>query len=217
MSDDVWREEPKVKRWLERIGRSGGEVRSMSCEWQVTRKDNELLFGAFRTDTVDRTGTPLPPVVVIRGDAVVVVPQVRNRDTGETRFLAIRQPRIGNGDTNLEFPAGMLDRDIDDPRGVAARELHEETGVPVEDAALFALHDKPLHTSVGLLDESIFFYGCMLDVDNTEYADLRSRQAGEPSEREHIVTALCTADEIRSEACSMQVLLGLALFERKLR
>jgi 8-oxo-dGTP pyrophosphatase MutT (NUDIX family) len=204
--------EPKFLHWRTALERAGCSIRSVREEWRADRRSGELLFGAFRVDAAGPDGTPLPPIVLVRGDAVVVVPLVRNCNTGEERFAMVRQLRIGNGSSNLEFPAGMLDRQVSDPCGVAARELAEETGLSVPPESMHPLHDTPLHTSVGLLDEAIYFYGCVVQLSDGEYGTLEGRAAGEPSEHEHIVTALVTQEQAEREGRSMQVLLALRLF-----
>ncbi len=101
------------------------------------KKNGELLFALCEADVTDPQGNKLPRYIFIRGHAVIVVPLVKNRDTGEERFLMIRQRRIGNGGNNLEFPAGMLDREVNAARAVAVRELSEETGLDVERQGTF--------------------------------------------------------------------------------
>jgi len=68
----------------------------------------------------------------------------------------VRQRRIGNGNLSLEFPAGMLDAEVDNPLGVATREFIEETGLGISASDLFPLFDKKLFSSVGASDEGIF-------------------------------------------------------------
>ncbi|MBD3244061.1 MAG: NUDIX domain-containing protein [Chitinivibrionales bacterium] len=213
MSD--WQDEPKVVSWRSSLTEHGTELKAMTPEWLYHKPNGELLFGAFSVDAVDKHGHKFPSVVVLRGHAVVVVPVLRNRDTGEERFLAILQPRIGNGQTNLEFPAGMLDRQVDDPRGVAARELHEETGLAIAAQRLRLLHPHPLHTSVGLLDEGIYFYGCSAELSDHEYRSYDNRRSGSASENEQITTVLRTAAEIRQQAQSVQTILGVMLFDAR--
>ncbi len=211
MSD--WRNEPKVQRWRLSLAENGTDIRGMTPQWLYHKRNGELLFGAFTVDAADAEGHTYPRVVVLRGHAVVVVPLLRNRDTGEERFLTILQPRIGNGCINLEFPAGMLDREIDEPRGVAARELHEETGLQLPPSDMRPLHPRPLHTSVGLLDEGIYFYGCRVELSDNRYRSFDNRRGGSASENEQIITALRTADQIRQEAQSVQTILGVMLFD----
>ena len=53
--------------------------------------------------------------------------------TGDGRFLINNQYKHGLGSEVLEFPAGGIDPDEDDPLVTARRELMEETGYSFED------------------------------------------------------------------------------------
>ena len=208
-----WRQEPKIREWEKALADAGCRVRRLRAERLIRRRDGELLFGMLRADVADPDSRALPPIALVRGNAVVVVPLLRNRDTGRERFLTVSQRRIGNGKMNVEFPAGMLDREVDDPAAVAVRELHEEAGLWVTPAQLTLLHSRPLHTSVGLLDEAIWFYGCVVDLPGRQYRAFEGARHGARSERERIVTGLRTAEEIEREALSLPVVMGLRLFQ----
>lgn len=205
--------EPKVKTWKERVTSAGCSIRSMEPLHLVHKKDGVLLFGLFHTDVVDPEGKPLVPIVLIRGDACVVVPLVHNKKTGEQRFVMVRQRRIGTGNLALEFPAGMIDRHEGHPREVAARELREETGLDVDPSDIVSLCDKPLFTSAGLQDEGIHYFGCTLHLDDDEYRELEGRLAGNQSEQEHISVTLKTREEGERETNSAQVRLAFVLFD----
>jgi len=208
-----WHEEPKVRAWLDSLERAGCRILGIEPEKLYHKSNGQLLFGVFRTNIHDPEGHRIPPVAVVRGDAVVVVPLLRNLTDGEERYLTVLQRRVGNGRLNLEFPAGMLDREIHTPRAVAVRELHEETGLQVGLDDIFSLHHVTLHTSVGLLDEAIHYFGCRLAVSAERYRAFDGARNGEASEHEHITTALRTAAEIEHEASSSQTLLGLRMME----
>jgi 8-oxo-dGTP pyrophosphatase MutT (NUDIX family) len=142
---------------------------------------------------------------------------VHNRDTGEERYLAIHQRRIGNGRLNLEFPAGMLDRDVDSPAAVACKELREETGMAVDVGDMKLLWDKPLHSSTGLLDEAIYFYGCRIELPDARYRALEGGRSSDAEEDERIVTTLRTATEMERDAEATMVVLAVRLAEAALR
>jgi 8-oxo-dGTP pyrophosphatase MutT (NUDIX family) len=208
-----WRTEPKVGAWRAALARAGCTVRSLRARSVVKRHNGEMLFGMLSADITAPDGSSVPPVVVVRGDAVVVVPLLRNRANGQERFLVVHQYRVGNGLLNCEFPAGMLDRAVKDPLGVAVKELREETGLKVSRAQLSALYPRPLHTSVGLLDEAIWFFGGIFEVDDRRYRAFEGAAAGAADEHEHVTTSLATAREIEQHALSMPVVLGLRLFQ----
>jgi ADP-sugar diphosphatase len=209
----MYQEEPKFLAWKSSLEKAGCSIRSVIPKSLFNKPSGELLFGVFEVDALAPEGHKILPIVVVRGNACVVVPLLRDRETGEEKFLMIRQRRTGNGRMNLEFPAGMLDRLVEEPLEVAAHELLEETGLSLDKSRLFPLFDKPLFTSVGLQDEAILYFGCIAEVSHGIFAGFEGKQAGAQSEDEHITVTLKTREEALAEAESGQVVLGLFLFE----
>lgn len=209
-----WLNEPKILQWVETVARGGAKLRGLKALRLVRKRNGELLFGLLNADMRDPQGHAVPPVVLIRGQAVVIVPLLRCARTGEQGFLVVKQWRIGNGALNIEFPAGMLDTQVCDPLGVAVKELHEETSLDATRDQLHLLHPQPLCASVGLLDEAIWFYGGVFDVSASAMSALRDMRAGHASEQERIITGILSAPELREQARSMPVHLALDLFER---
>jgi 8-oxo-dGTP pyrophosphatase MutT (NUDIX family) len=207
-------QEPKFLRWCERVEEAGAAIHKVEPLLLLSKPNGQLLFGVFDTDVRGPGSYHHMRYVMIRGDAVVVVPQVRCKQSGEEKFCMISQPRIGNGAVNLEFPAGMLDRDVSSPAEVAGRELFEETGLKVQTKELVALFERPLHTSVGLQDEAIYFYGCRLELDDAEFRALEGRLAGSVEEQEQITVRLVSRQQALEGCRSCQVLLALDLFDK---
>ncbi len=205
--------EPKIRAWIKLVNEAGCTIQKIEPVSLLRKKNGELLFALLDTAISSPEGCKLPNIVFIRGDACLIVTLIRNRDTGEERFLMVRQRRVGNGSLSLEFPAGMLDADVDDPLGVAARELAEETGITVTASDLFPLCDKKLFSSVGACDEGIYYYGCIKELDDTAWCSLSGRTAGNPAEDERIYVALVSRQEAENESTSLQVRLGLYLFD----
>jgi hypothetical protein len=114
---------PKYRAWKRNLLRNGCALRTVESLCDLRKPDGSLLFALLRTRVEDPAGRPLPAIALIRGHAVLIVTVVINRETRERRFLMLRQRRIGHGGDSLEFPAGMLDEDVNDPRGVAVRAL----------------------------------------------------------------------------------------------
>jgi 8-oxo-dGTP pyrophosphatase MutT (NUDIX family) len=206
---------PKIAAWKKMVSAAGCTIRRLSPLHLLYRKNGDLLFALLEADVVSSEGTRLPNIIFIRGDACLIVPLMRNSATGEERFLMIRQRRIGSGLLSLEFPAGMLDNDTDDPLGVAIRELAEETGLTIAAEELFPLCDRKLFSSVGASDEGIYYFGCVKELDNERFRTLAGTTTGSPDENEHISVTLVTRNEAEAEASSLQVHLGLYLFERR--
>jgi 8-oxo-dGTP pyrophosphatase MutT (NUDIX family) len=215
MSKDYTRE-PKFLHWKTTVRNAGCTIRRTEPLHLVHKPNGELLFGLLDTEVVSPEGNRLPRIALIRGDACVIVPLIHNIDTGEQRYLMVYQRRIGNGGLNLEFPAGMLDRRTHDPAAVALQELREEAHLDLEPEAVRSICERPLYTSVGLQDEAIHYFGCIVRFGNREYRSLEGKATGAAHEEEYLHLTLKTREEALGEACSVQVLLGLYLFERAL-
>ncbi len=208
--------EPKYQDWLKTLKSHGCTINAISPISLLYKHNGEFLFGLFNLDGAGSDGAPLLRYALVRGHACVIVPRIKNRDTGESRFVMVIQNRVGNGAPSLEFPAGMLDTAINDPVSVALNELYEEAGISISAEALVPLWDKPLYTSIGLHDEALFIYGCDLIVDSKEFESFKGKFCGNQEEGESLTVVLKTAQEAEVEATSAQVILALNLFERAL-
>lgn len=215
MNDKLF-SEPKIARWKDTVESHGCSVHELQPLSLLERHNGEILFALLEADVRDEADRQLPSWVFLRGDACVIVPLIRNSHTGEERYLMVEQRRIGHGGLSLEFPAGMLDRNVDDALGVAQRELEEETGLRVETEQLKPLWPRPMYSSSGGSDEAIHFFGCTVDVDDKRFAAFEGSILGEKVENEHLTVRLKTRSEAEREITSLQVLLGFALFERVL-
>ena len=207
------RYDKKITDWIEDVEQSGCTVKKISTLQEIRRRKGDLLFALLDVDVVSPDGVKLPHIVFIRGHACVIIPLLINQDTGEERYLMVRQWRIGNGQFSLEFPAGMLDHNTEDPPGVAVRELQEETGLLISKDELFPLTDKVLYSSAGGSDEGIYFFGCVKSVGTTLFESFRKGTGGNPEEGEQISFVLLSRDEAEPHTSSLQARLGFFLFE----
>ena len=205
--------EPKVRDWKDSVIKAGCMIRSLTPLNLSYKKNNELLFALLRADVSDPKGNKLPDILFVRGHACIVVPQLINKNTGKKAFLMIRQRRIGNGALNLEFPAGMLDRNTKSPSAVALRELYEETGFSIASTDLHPLCPGPLYSSPGASDEGIYYFGCCVELTGKEFAAFEGREISGVSENEHIAVTLRSRKQAEKETVSLQVRLGFYLFE----
>lgn len=208
---------PKYLAWKRAVERNGSRVRGAELLVDIPRHDGSILFAMVKADAVDPEGRPLHQYLVLRGSAVVVVTVVENRDTGERKFLMLWQRRIGHGGDSLEFPAGMLDSDVDDPVGVAVRELEEETGLRVGREELTPLADRPLYTSSGLDDEAIHYFACRVSLPGAEFHALEGGRRGNAAEGEFIRLGLWDHPDALRAVSSLQVRLGFHLYFEKMR
>jgi 8-oxo-dGTP pyrophosphatase MutT (NUDIX family) len=204
---------PKFRHWARTVEEAGCTLHGVKPLAVLPRHNGEVLFALLDADIESPEGGRLPGYLFLRGDACIVVPLLRNRDSGEERYLMVRQRRIGHGQVSLEFPAGMVDSEVDDPAGVALNELHEETGLRVEREALTPLAPYPLYSSPGGSDEAIHYYGCVVELSDEEYRSFEGRLREHEEENERITVTLRTRKEAERQMRSLQARLGFYLFE----
>jgi len=205
-------QEPKVRDWLDSLRNAGCAIHSIEPVSLFHKRNGELLFGLLKANITDPQGKKLHNILFLRGNACIIIPRVVNRETGEQAFLMIYQRRIGNGRLNLEFPAGMLDRNTTNPLQVACNELREETGLNINLVDLVQLCITPLYSSPGASDEAIYYYGCSVTVSNDDYSAFNGHYIDNTHENEHIQVTLRSYEQAVAETISLQARLGLYLF-----
>lgn len=205
----------KIREWIDKVTSAGCTVNKIKTLTEIHKKNGELLFALLDTDVTSPEGHILPRIAFIRGHACVIVTMLKNKDTGEQKFLMVRQRRIGNGQLSLEFPAGMLDYMSNDPVGVAVKELFEETGLQVTQDEIFPLSDQLLYSSAGASDEGIYFFGCIKAINNDEFVSFKKRIGGNADEDEHIYVELLSREEAEPLITSTQTKLAFFLFEKQ--
>jgi 8-oxo-dGTP pyrophosphatase MutT (NUDIX family) len=107
---------------------------------------------ALREDTVQRPGHPdetFGRLVVEHPGAVIVL-----AIDEDERVCCLRQYRHAGGGIFVELPAGLCDKDGEDPQVTAARELQEEAELRAEHWR----HLVTLYPSAGLTDELHHLY-----------------------------------------------------------
>jgi len=207
-----FREEPKIAAWERKIISEGCIIRSITPLYLYYKPDGILLFALLSADIISPENKKLHPVLFIRGDACVIIPLIKNKNTGEEKFLMVQQRRIASGAICLEFPAGMLDENINAASDVALKELFEETGLNVTKNQLFPIIDRIVYSSPGGSDEGIYYFGLIISLSDEEYRSFEGRVAGKKTENEHITVTLKTKKEAEEQMTSIQGLLGLCLF-----
>jgi 8-oxo-dGTP pyrophosphatase MutT (NUDIX family) len=205
----------KIKAWRKSVEHAGCTISEVTTLQQLSKRDGSPLFSLLDVAVTSPEGRPLPNFVFIRGNATVVVPLLVNTSTGEERFLMVRQHRIGNGMLTLEFPAGMLDHENDDPASIARKELLEETGLSIPHSKLVPLWSSPLFSSAGASDEAIYYFGCRIELKNDRFVSFQNRVRENAGEREFITVTLLTYEEALPQINSIQALLGFSLFHNK--
>lgn len=211
---ELLEESPKYKMWIDALIRHGCVIHSIENLNVIHKSNGEVLFAFVRTKIEDEARHPLVPVAVLRGPAVIIVPIIQIKETHEKRLLVIKQRRIADGAIHIEFPAGMLDHDIHDPKKIAVREVFEETGLRIQESDLLALHDKALFSSPGLLDEKVYFYAFQKTLSDQEIKKLEGQHTGNPLEKEKITTSLISFEQASALMTSVSSLLALFFIKK---
>ncbi|PJJ60658.1 NUDIX domain-containing protein [Hymenobacter chitinivorans] len=109
-------------------------------------------------------------------------------DTQKQRYVFVRQFRVGSESELLEIPAGMLDKQGEDPEQAIRREIQEELGYEVDQLTFI----RNFYSSPGGSAEQLWLY----------YAEV-SRQTGAgggvADEHENIDVVLLSYDELVAE------------------
>jgi ADP-ribose pyrophosphatase len=133
----------------DKMGKTEKVIRITNFKWLN-------LFEASYTHGDDKKGTWMfasrkenPTPGKITGDAVVIIPLVET-DSG-IKMGVVKEYRYPLGCYEWGFPAG-LNEDKEHPELTATRELHEETGLEVEEI-LYVTNPGP--SSAGMSDEAV--------------------------------------------------------------
>jgi 8-oxo-dGTP pyrophosphatase MutT (NUDIX family) len=206
--------EPKIKNYFDALKQNNIDVESADALSYQRKKGGELLFAYLQIDAKDDENNKLLPYIFIRGDAVVVVPIIHIENETQEYYLCVRQRRVADGSYHLEFPAGMLDRNADNPACVAIKEMEEETGLKIDGKQLIPLNDaKPLFTSPGACDEKIYYYKTDIYINREEFCELNGKLISNSEENERIKIEICTKDEFLSQTKSNMGFVAVMLME----
>lgn len=205
---------PKIRKFIDTLKSNNAKIESVDVLSQQYKKNGELLFAYLKIDGTDSENNKLLPYIFIRGDAVVIVPVIHIIDEKDAPeyFLCVEQIRIADGSRHLEFPAGMLDENVDNPAMVAVKELAEETGLKICENQLTPLNaSKPLFTSPGACDEKIYYFKCDIHITKKEFAELNGKLLKNSEENENITLKICTKDEFLAETKSSMGFVAVGL------
>lgn len=207
--------EPKIKKYFDALKSNNAQIESVEVLSKQFKKNDELLFAYLKINGSDSENNKLLPYIFIRGDAVVIVPIIHINDESQKYFLCVEQIRISDGSRHLEFPAGMLDENVDNPASVAVKELAEETGLKICESQLVALNNgKPLFTSPGACDEKIYYFKCDINLTKEEFTELNGKLLKNDNENENITIKICTKDEFLAKTKSSMEFVAVGLLEK---
>lgn len=180
-------ESHKYKLWRGKLEASGLDIHAIEEIYSRRKSDGEILFSLLMTDATTPEGDKIPPICFLKGEVVCVLICFIEKQTRDKYLLLVKQRRICDGSHTYEHPAGMLDSESD-PAAVAAREVHEETGIEVAKEDLTRLLNHPCYPSTGTSDEAMYFFFCEIELTLEEIKAYHNQKMGVESEHERITT-----------------------------
>jgi len=138
-------------------------------------------------------GKPVPAILFLRGGAVAILPDICCQ--GKKYTILTVQRRVPISDMAYEeIPAGMLDGSSDFA-GVAAKELHEETGIKLNMSDLIDLG--VMIPSAGGCDERIRLYTTKpINLTIEQLNEFKGKLTGNLEEGESITLKIIEFDQI---------------------
>ena len=180
---------PKFKSWFDKLDHSALDLQSITItdvDWfcaPTAISPEKLGFLKLTAKVFDRkTGKPIPGIAFIRGGAVAVL--IRVVVGSNAYFIMCRQLRFPVGGYTLEAPAGMMD-DSADISGVMMKEIAEETGLVVPNAADLIDLGR-FSPSAGGCDESIRLFAWNTELSKEAFDEIRRKIHGAAEENETI-------------------------------
>ncbi|MCF0056379.1 NUDIX domain-containing protein [Dyadobacter sp. CY356] len=177
----------KYNLWKGRLETSGLDVHRVDELYSRRNGKGEVLFSLLYTDATTPEGDKIPPICFLKGEVVCVLICFVEIETREKYLLLVRQRRICDGSLTYEHPAGMLDSERD-AASVAAREVFEETGIPIKKEELVELNKEPFFPSTGTSDEAMYLFYSEIELSAEEIAQHHNKTQGLVSDHEHITT-----------------------------
>lgn len=178
-------------------------------------------FVKFKADVLDRDGLEIPSIVFMRGGSVGILVIIECE--GKSYTILTNQARVPIGGNLLEIPAGMLDGS-GNFGFVAAKELKEETGIVMNQAALVDLTENMyegkypgIYPSAGGCDEFIRIFLFKTSMPKAKLRELEGRETGEKHEGEKIKIKVIPLENLAKTAPDMKALSALALYEQYTR
>lgn len=167
----------------------------------------------------------IPGYCFLRGGSVAILVVIECSEgygdikKGEKYTILTRQARVPIGKSNFpEIPAGMLDNN-NNFAGVAAKEMHEETGIKINQNELINLTEmyqengyKGAFPSAGGSDEFIVLYAYETLMSGKTILELQGKLTGEIEEGESITLQIIPFDQLISYTPDMKALSSLCLY-----
>jgi len=192
-----------------------GHLKISSIEFQsIDMFGPNVGFIKFKAAIKDGNGKDVPSIVFARGGAVAILPVLIGDDNQRYTILTV-QRRVPIADmTYEEVPAGMLDQS-QDFKGVAAKELEEETGIKIHGKDLIDLtpDSNGIVPSAGGCDEMIKLYAFEQKVSNAKLDEFKGKLTGNLEEGESITLKVVPLNTIY-QLTDVKAICALTLYEQ---
>ncbi len=179
----------KYQLWRGKLEAHGLDIHGIEEIYSRRKGDGEILFSLLMTDATTPEGDKIPPICFLKGEVVCVLICLIDAGSGEKYLLLVKQRRICDGGYTYEHPAGMLDSESD-AAAVAAREVHEETGIELAKEDLTRLLSHPCYPSTGTSDEAMYFFFCEITLPKEKIMQYHDQNMGVASDHERITTSV---------------------------
>ena len=164
---------------------------------------------------------PIPNIVFMRGGSVAILVILKSKSTGKEYTILTKQARFPAGiDMFAEIPAGMLDGN-GDFKGVAAKEMEEETGLHIKAGDLIDLTEfawkgkaKGMYLSPGGCDEFIRIMAYEKEVEEPFIEALKGKLTGEAGSDEVIVLEIVELANLWKVSPDAKGLSALQLYQQ---
>lgn len=200
----------KYQLWYKNLRQNGIRIHGAEELFIKYKSDGDLLFGLFNLDATTPEGHKLLPLCFVKGEVVMVLTCLIDRDTREKYLLLVRQRRICDGSYMYEHPAGMVDG-ADTPLAVAVREVREETGLDIPSEKIIPLNGQPLYPSSGTSDEAMYFFYTELELSREEIFAYDAVHTGHDHD-EFILTAVVPFAQARKLITNSQAQLNIYMY-----
>lgn len=202
----------KYHVWRQHLETNGLIVHQVEEKFIQHSHNGDVLYTLVKLDAETPEKTKMPPVCLIKGDAVSVLVVLIDEETDKKHVLLVKQRRICDGAENYEHPAGMIDEADSSPLEVAVRELKEETGLDVKPDEVKPLSNKPLYSASSTSDEALHFFYIERRMNQKDIRALHGRATGEESENEHTTLHITTLPEAHQLVSNMHGVMGHLLY-----
>ena len=207
------------KEWLENLNKQQNFILNSITFQSVDMFGPRIGFIKFKADVLKvvlreerlsdgkvhqvKENKAIPNIVFMRGGSVAILVVLKSKETGKEYSILTKQARFPAGvDMFAEIPAGMLDGN-GDFKGVAAKEMEEETGLHIKSEHLidltefaFAGKSKGVYLSPGGCDEFIRIFAYEKEVEEKFIQDLKGKLTGEEGSDEVIVLEIVEMEHL---------------------